>query len=56
MAHSIVGKAAYQGCCHRARQLDRAHGLGDDDKGRALQGTRRTRGMKDIALGASGVM
>jgi hypothetical protein len=46
MAYSIVGAAVDQGCCYRTRQQDRAHGLGDNDQGRALQGTCRTRGLK----------
>jgi hypothetical protein len=33
----------------RGSREDRAHGLGDNDQGRALQGTRRTSGMKEIA-------
>jgi hypothetical protein len=48
MANSIIGTAAYQGRSHRTRQQDRAHGLGDNDQGRALQGTRRTSGVKRI--------
>jgi hypothetical protein len=46
MARGIAGAPADQGRCHRVRQQDRAHGLGDDDEGRALQGTRRTCGVK----------
>jgi transposase len=46
MAHGIAGAAADQGRCHRPRQQDRAHGLGDDGQGRALQGTHRTSGLK----------
>jgi hypothetical protein len=49
LAHSVVGQAANEGRCHRARQQDRTHGLGDDGQGRALQGTRRACGMNEIA-------
>ena len=35
--------------CHRARQQDRAHGLGHDGEGRTLQGTRRPRGVNETA-------
>ena len=41
--------AAEQGCRHRARQQDGAHGLGADGQGRALQGTHRACGINDIA-------
>jgi transposase len=51
VAYSVVGAAAHQGCCHRACQQDGPNGLGNDDQGRALQGTRRTRGVKEIASG-----
>jgi hypothetical protein len=51
MARGIASAAANQGRRHRARQQDRSHGLGDDDERGALQGTRRTVGMKEIASG-----
>src|SRR5260221_9031052 len=51
VAYIVVGAAAHQGCCHRAWQQDGPNGLGNDDQGRALQGTRRTRGVKEIASG-----
>jgi len=51
LAYSVVGAAAHQGCCHRACQQDGPNGLGNDDQGRALQGTRRTRDVKEIASG-----
>jgi len=51
MAHGIAGAAANQGRRHRARQQARSHGLGDHDKRGALQGTRRTSGVKRIAPG-----
>jgi hypothetical protein len=54
MACGIAGASANQGRCHRARQKDRANGLGDDDQG-ALEGTRRTSGVKRSRR-ASGVM
>ena len=41
--------AAHQGRRHRARQQDRADGLGHDGQGRALQGTRRASGVNEIA-------
>jgi hypothetical protein len=56
VAYGFVGTAAYQGCCHCTRQQDRAHGLGDNDQGRALQGTRRTSGVKGITSGGNGVI
>ena len=37
---------ADEGRRNRARQQDRAHGLGHDGQGRALQGTHRTRPMR----------
>ena len=55
LAHSVVGQAANEGRCHRARQQDSKDGLGDDGQGRALQGARRTRGVNEIAP-TSGVM
>ena len=45
LAHGIVGAAADKDRGHRACQQDRANGLGHDDQGRAIQGTRRTRGV-----------
>jgi len=51
MAHDITGAAANQGRRHCASQQDRSHGLGDDDERGALQGTRRTGGVKEIAPG-----
>ena len=44
-----VGAATDQGGCHRARQQDRAHGMGNDGQRRALQGTCRLGGMNEIA-------
>ena len=38
----IAEPAPDQGCRHRARQQDRADGLGHDGQGRALQTTRGT--------------
>ena len=55
MAYSVVGTAADQGRCHRTRQQDRANGLGDHEQRGALQGTRRTSGVKRSRR-ASGVM
>src|SRR6266404_8331895 len=49
VAYGVVGAAAHQSCRHRACQQDGPNGLGNDDQGRALQGTRRTRGVKEIA-------
>ena len=49
VAHGIVGAAAEQGRRHRPGQQDRADGLGDDGQRRALQGTRRACGVKEIA-------
>jgi transposase len=51
VAHGLVGAATDQGRRHRARQQDRQNGLGNDGQGRAIQGTRRTRGVTEIALG-----
>ena len=48
MADGVVSAPAHQGRCHCARQQDRSHGMGDDDEGRALQGTRCARGVKAI--------
>ena len=45
----IAGAATNEGRCHRACQQDCADGLGHDGQGRALQGTRRTRGVNEIA-------
>jgi transposase len=50
LAYRIAGAPADQGCRHRARQQNRPNGLGNDGQGRALQGTRRTRGVNEIAL------
>ena len=49
LAHGFAGTAAYQGCGYRARQQDRANGLGHDGKGRAIQGTLRACAMNEIA-------
>ena len=49
LAHGIVGAATDQGRSHRAGQQDCAHGLGDDGQRRALQATRRARGVNEIA-------
>src|SRR6266481_5660858 len=49
LAHGLVGAAADQGCGYRARQQDRANGLGHDGQGRAIQGTRRTCAVNEIA-------
>jgi transposase len=54
MAHpgyGVVGAAAHQGRYHRAGQQDGPNGMGNGDQGRTLQGTRRTRGVKEIASG-----
>ena len=51
LAYRLVGASAHQGRCHRARQQDRADGVGDDGQGRALQRTCRTRGVTKIASG-----
>jgi hypothetical protein len=40
-----------KGRCHRARQQDGPNGIGIDDQGRAIQGTRRARGVNEIASG-----
>ena len=41
LAHGLAGAAADEGCCYRARQQDRANGLGHDGQRRAIQGARR---------------
>jgi transposase len=51
VAHGFVGAATDEGRRHRARQQNRQNGLGDHGQGRALQRTRRTRGVTEIALG-----
>jgi transposase len=48
LAYRNDGAQADQGCRHRARQQNRPNGLGNDGEGRALQGTRRTRGVNEI--------
>jgi hypothetical protein len=45
----VAGAAADEGRRHRARQQDRTDGLGHDGQRRALQGTRRARGVIEIA-------
>ena len=37
LAHSFVGQAANQSCCHRTSQQARSNGLGNDGHGRAVQ-------------------
>ena len=49
--NGIVSAAANEGRCRRACQQDRQNGLGHDGQGRAIQRTRRTRGVIEIALG-----
>src|SRR5664279_2426227 len=49
LAHGIVGAASDEGRRHRACQQDRADGLGYDGQKRALQRTRRTCGVNEIA-------
>jgi transposase len=49
LAHRVAGAQTHQNCRHRARQQTRQDGLGDDGQMRALQGTRRTRGVNEIA-------
>src|SRR6202171_502630 len=51
----MIGAEASEGCRHRARQQDRQNGLGHDGQRRALQRTRRTCGVNEIAP-VSGVM
>ena len=46
LAHGLAGAAADEGCCYRARQQDRANGLGHDGQRRAIQGTRRACGVR----------
>ena len=46
---ALLARRADQGRRHRARQQDRQDGLGHDGQGRALQGTRRARGVNEIA-------
>lgn len=46
LAHGTAGAVANQGCRYRACQQT---GLGHDDKGRALQGARRSCGVNDRA-------
>jgi hypothetical protein len=51
LAYGVVSAPAHKGRCHRARQQDGPNGMGNDDQGRALQATRRTRGVNEIASG-----
>src|SRR5450631_1935209 len=51
LAYGLAGAAADQGCGYRARQQDRANGLGHDGQGRAIQGTRRACAINEIAPG-----
>ena len=46
---SLLARRPDQGRGHRARQQARPDGLGHDGQGRALQGTRRTCGVNEIA-------
>ena len=48
LAHVIAHQATDQSRRRRACQQDRADGLGDAGEGRALQGTGRARGLKEI--------
>src|SRR6476660_1645632 len=49
LAYGVVGAAPDEGRRHRACQQDCADGLGRDGQGRALQATRRTCGVNEIA-------
>jgi transposase len=49
LAHGLAGEAADQGCGYRARQQNRANGLGHDGQGRAIQGTCRACAVTEIA-------
>jgi hypothetical protein len=51
LAYGVVSAPAHKGRRHRARQQDGPNGMGNDDQGRAIQGTRRTRGVNEIASG-----
>ena len=46
---ALLARRPTKGRSHRAGQQDCAHGLGDDGQRRALQATRRARGVNEIA-------
>ena len=48
LACGVAGSAANKSRRHSARQQDRPNRVGHDDQGRAIQGTRRARGVIEI--------
>jgi hypothetical protein len=52
LAYGLASAPTHKGRCHRARQQDGPNGMGNDDQGRAIQGTRRARGVNEIASGS----